>query len=154
MRELSDQPPKVEATDPDEAVADLPTTLDEYYQGQSAGPETLPPGLDGALRAIFEDLGAPEDGTTDAQRQPAARLIRRMKNELAAVVFRWTGHFPERTRPLVEHLAQRAEALRQVYPADREENVVVAITSLVTALSMNFVVRGTYFASAHDAKSD
>ena len=37
-----------------------------------------------------------------------------------ADVFRWTGHFPERTRSLLRHLAERADALQQVYPRDAE----------------------------------
>ena len=62
-----------------------------------------------------------------------------------ADVFRWTGHFPEKTRSLVRDLAKRAEALKQVYPRDAEDEAVVAVTTLVTSLAMNFVHRGAYF---------
>ena len=48
-----------------------------------------------------------------------------------ANVFRWTGHFPEKTRSLVRHLAKRAEALKQVYPREAEDEAVVAVTTLV-----------------------
>jgi hypothetical protein len=51
---------------------------------------------------------------------PAAPLIRRLEPELLANVFRWTGHFPERTRVLVRYLADRAEQLRQGYALTRE----------------------------------
>ncbi|HTK73852.1 MAG TPA: hypothetical protein VL371_01270 [Gemmataceae bacterium] len=145
MKELGDQPPLVEDIELDEDVGALSTTLEEYY-GHPTAEVAMPPGLDGALQAIFEDVGAPEGGTSDAPRKSAAELIHRLRNELAAVVFRWTGHFPERTRPLLAYLAKRAEELHQVYPADREERVVIALTSLVTALAMNHVVRGSYFA--------
>ena len=37
-----------------------------------------------------------------------------------ANVFRWTGHFPERTRLLLRYLAERAAQLQQGYAADRE----------------------------------
>jgi hypothetical protein len=144
MGELADRPPLTQDAELDEDVGELNTTLDEFYTNPSA-PEAMPPGLDGALQAIFEDFGVPEDPTTGAPRRPAAALIRRLRNELSATVYRWTGHFPERTRPLVNYLAQRAEELQQVYPADREEKVVVAVTSLVTALAMNHVTRGSYF---------
>jgi G3E family GTPase len=100
--------------------------------------------LDGALTAIFEDLGLPEDTSIDASRKPAATLIKKMERDLVANVYRWTGHFPERTRPLVRYLAQKAEELKQVYPADRENAAATAITTLVTALAMNHVHRGTY----------
>jgi hypothetical protein len=106
--------------------------------------EPLPPGLDGSLRSIFEDLGEPEDLTTTAPRLPAADLIRRLELDLVANVYRWTGHFPERTRPLLHHLAERAEQLQQVYPADRETQAATAITTLVTALAMNHVLHGSY----------
>src|SRR5581483_3292065 len=131
MKELGERPPVVTDVDFDEDVGALATTLDEFYHSPAVD-ETMPPGLDGALQAIFEDLGAAEGEA----RRPAAGLIRRLRNELAAVVFRWTGHFPERTRPLLNHLTKRAEELQLAYPADREERAVVGLTSLVTALAM------------------
>jgi hypothetical protein len=139
LKELADRPPLVSAIELDEDVGAITTTLDEFY-GTTSGSDDMPPGLDGALQSIFEDLG------DNGPRESAAALIRRLKNELAAAVYRWTGHFPERTRPLLDHLARRAEALQQAYPANREERVIVALTSLVTALAMNHVTRGSYFA--------
>jgi hypothetical protein len=62
-----------------------------------------------------------------------------------ATVFRWTGHFPEKTRSLIRDLAKRAETLKQVYPIDAEEEALVGVTTLVTSLAMNFVHRGSYF---------
>jgi hypothetical protein len=59
-------------------------------------------------------------------------------------VYRWTGHFPERTKTLVRQLAIRAEELQQVYPEDQEARLQVALTTFVTALAMNHVHRGTY----------
>jgi hypothetical protein len=145
MKELADRPPLVTAVELDEDVGAITGTLDELY-GPSAESGELPPGLDGALQSIFEDLEAPGSGAAEIPRRPAAALIRRLKNELAGVVFRWTGHFPERTRPLLAALARRAEELHLAYPDDREEHAVVALTSLVTALAMNYVTRGSYFA--------
>ena len=76
--------------------------------------------MDGDLRAIFDDLNEAEDGAAHETR-PAAELIRRHERQLMATVFRWTGHFPEKTRSLVRNLAKRAEALKQVYPRDAED---------------------------------
>ncbi len=103
-----------------------------------------PPGLDGAIRAIFEDLSG--DGQTEqvASLSPAAALIRRLEPDLLANVFRWTGHFPERTRVLIRYLAERAEHLRQGYVPGREAAATVAVTTLVTGLAMNHVQRGSY----------
>jgi hypothetical protein len=71
-----------------------------------------------------------------------------------ANVFRWTGHFPEKTRSLVRDLAKRAEALKQVYALEAEHEAVVAVTTLVTSLAMNFVHRGSYFPEAAPASPE
>jgi hypothetical protein len=138
---LRDREPLVTDADLDEDVGEISYTLEQYYRGFEAGGD-LPPGMDGALRAIFEDLGRPEDLSTDAPRRPAAELIERLGRILPADVYRWTGHFPERTRRLLTDLAGRAAALDQVYPADREIPAVIALTTLVTALAMNEVQGG------------
>jgi hypothetical protein len=62
-----------------------------------------------------------------------------------ADVFRWTGHFPERTRSLMRHLAQRADALQQTYPRSAEVEAVISVTVFVTSLAMNHIHRGSYF---------
>jgi hypothetical protein len=61
-----------------------------------------------------------------------------------ANIFRWTGHFPERTRALLRYLADRAAQLDQGYPASREDSAIMALTTLVTGLAMNHVQRGSY----------
>ena len=71
--------------------------------------------------------------------------MRRLERDLMAAVFRWTGHFPEKTRTLIRDLAKRAEALKQVYPVSAEDDAIVSVTALVTSLAMNFVHRGAYF---------
>jgi hypothetical protein len=143
MAELRQREPVVTASDADEDVGTLPYTLDQFYQRQTPGNGEMPPGLAGALRAIFEEFGDP-DQPSMAQRLPAADLIRRLERELMANVFRWTGHFPEHTRTLVRHLAELADKLEQVYPTDREQQAAVAVTTLVTALAMNHVHGGSY----------
>jgi hypothetical protein len=146
MAALADREPLVTDDELDEDVGEIQYSLEHYYGKYygSAPQEDLPPGLDGALRSIFEDLGRWEDLSTDAPRQPASDLIRRLARDLPADVYRWTGHFPERTRVILEGLARRAEELRQVYPADREMPAVMGITTLVTALAMNHVHTGKY----------
>jgi hypothetical protein len=143
MAALRDRDPVVTAADLDEDVGELTDSLEQFYGRQEDGAAEFPPGLDGALRAIFEDLGEPE-GASGAPRKPAALLIRRLERELMANVYRWTGHFPERTRQLLRHLAARAEGLRQVYPEGQELHAALALTTLVTALAMNHVRHGSY----------
>ncbi|HYH46517.1 MAG TPA: putative zinc-binding metallopeptidase, partial [Thermoanaerobaculia bacterium] len=151
MAELAGCTPPVTADDLDEDVGEIAATLDEFYGGGAEGTNSpqgsdgeLPPGLDGALRAIFEDLGRPEESPEEVTRRPAAALIQRLVRTLPAEVFRWTGHFPERTRALLFGMVARAEELAQVYPEDREGEAVLGITVLVTALACNHVHRGHY----------
>jgi hypothetical protein len=144
MAELREQEPLVKAEDRDQDVGELSYSLHDYYTSLRPGADDPPPGLEGALTAIFDDLDLPDGGSSQTPSKPASALIRRMERDLVDNVFRWTGHFPERTRPLVRHLAEKADELKQVYPANRERDVAVAITTLVTALAMNHVHRGTY----------
>jgi hypothetical protein len=143
MSALRDRDPLVVDEELDEDVGEIQYTLEQYY-GSSTSGDDLPPGLDGALRSIFEDVGRWEDLSTDAPRRPAAELIHRLGRDLPADVYRWTGHFPERTRLLLQQLARRADDLKQVYPADREVPMIIALTTLVTALAMNHVSTGRY----------
>ncbi|MHB8973460.1 MAG: putative zinc-binding metallopeptidase [Pirellulaceae bacterium] len=145
MGDLITRDPEVTATERDEDVGELTTSLEQIYltEGDDEA-ERFPPSLDGALQAIFENVG-PTDKAVSTPRLPAAVLIRRVEQDLMANVYRWTGHFPERTRSLLRYLAARAEQLRQVYPADRESSALIALATLVTGLAMNHVLRGSYY---------
>ncbi len=144
MIDLADREPIITADDLDVDVSELTDSVDQFYRTSDADAEPFPPGLDGALRAIFEDLGIPESLPADSPRKPASALIARLEPDLGAAVHRWTGHFPERTRPLLRHLAERADRLGQVYPTDHEPEAIVGFTTLVTALAMNHVIKGSY----------
>jgi hypothetical protein len=146
MARLAERDPPVTATELDEDVGELAYSLREYYKNQPA--ENEPPasaGLDGDLRAIFDEIAPPADAAAAKETRPAAALIRKLERPLMADVFRWTGHFPEKTRSLMRHLAQRAEALQQVYPREAETEATIGVTILVTSLAMNYVHRGGYF---------
>jgi Putative zinc-binding metallo-peptidase len=147
LAELGDREPLVTADDLDAEVSEIATPLDDFYRGLEPAADELPPGLDGALRSLFGDLlanAATSGAAAPAERRPAAELIRGLGRHLPAEVYRWTGHFPERTRRLLEQLAARADELRQVYPAALEHEAVVALTTFVTALAMNYVHGGSY----------
>ena len=144
MASIRDRDPVVTAADLDEDVADIEYSLGHYYRDHPAGQADTPPGLDGALLAIFEDVGPDSGLSLDGPLAPADQLIRRLEPELMANVFRWTGHFPERTRVLLRYLADRAGQLQQGYARTRETAAIVALTTLVTGLAMNYVQRGSY----------
>jgi hypothetical protein len=135
--------PVVTAAELDDDVSGIQYSLEQYYQDLGAETESGAAGLDGDLRTIFDDLQ--ESANAEAEILPAADLIRSHERQLMAAVFRWTGHFPEKTRSLVRGLAKRAEALKQVYPRGAEDEAIVALTTLVASLAMNFVHRGAYF---------
>ena len=144
MAAIRERDPVVTDADLDEDVGQIEYSIDQYYLDAAASASELPPGLDGALRAIFEDLGGDEGMSLEEPLAPASALIRRLEPELMANVFRWTGHFPERTRVLLRYLAERAAQLQQGYATTRETTAIVGITTLVTGLAMNYVQRGSY----------
>jgi hypothetical protein len=144
MALVRDRDPVVTDADLDEDVAEIEYSLGHYYRDDPSAHGEMPPGLDGALLAIFEDLGPDGGRSPDEPLAPAAALIRRLEPELMANVFRWTGHFPERTRVLLRFLGERAGQLQQGYAPSRETTAIVAFTTLVTGLAMNHVQRGSY----------
>ncbi|HEY8519259.1 MAG TPA: putative zinc-binding metallopeptidase [Gammaproteobacteria bacterium] len=146
LQELAGRDPLVTSAEHDEDVVELDYSLADYYRRNAAPAEAGAAGIDGDLRAIFDDLSETVEGA--AETRPAAELIRRLERQLMADVFRWTGHFPEKTRALVRELARRAEALRQVYPRAAETQAIMGVTTLVTSLAMNYVHRGAYFPEA------
>ena len=137
MAALAEVDPPVTADDLEEDVSTLAATVEEFYAQEAVEADPWPPGLDVALRSIFEDH-------KEASAAPASALIARLERDLAADIYRWTGHFPERTRALVRYLARRARELGLVYPEAREASTIVALTTLVTTLAMNRVHRGSY----------
>jgi hypothetical protein len=128
MAQLKDSDPPVTETELDEDVGALTTTLDQYYGSPSAVEADLWRGLDGALRVVFEKGG-----------RPASELAHRVERDLLACFYRWTGHFPERTRELLRQVAKRADALGLSYLAQRETETAVALATLVKSLAMNHV---------------
>ena len=147
LAEIGDRAPEVTADDLDEDVDELDYSLEHYYRTGSGQVDALElPGLDGALVAAFEDLRARDDTPAGAAMRPAGALLLALETELVASVFKWTGHFPERTRRLLRHLAIRAEALSIAYPATHERAAITAVVTFVTSLAMSHVHRGSYLA--------
>lgn len=152
MAEFRNLDPLVTSVTPDDPVAELTVSVDEYYQELSAGPKELPQGIDGALRTVFPNEApapaaesAPDNGGQSVRTDPpASGLIRRRERELMRAIYRWTGHFPESTRELLRHLARRADELGLTYEEAKEGEEIVALTTLVTALAMNHVYTGRY----------
>jgi hypothetical protein len=143
IRRIGSQPPIIDNLDVDDRADTLPQSVEEYYHATALAPEKLPAGLDGALRTMFDDFATLPP---NIQARPASELMRRLERPLMASVFRWTGHFPERTRDLLRYLANRADRLRQVYDPSRETDVALEISVLITSLAATYVRKGSYLA--------
>ena len=96
------------------------------------------------LNELLEPAGHDASADGDGLKEQVKAAMNRLERDLMTNVYRWTGHFPERTRTLVRHLARRAEELGQVYAADREAQAIIGVTTLVTALAMNHVYGRNY----------
>lgn len=145
LQDCRDRDPLITVVDRDEDVADLHYSLEHYYGSIPTSVIEFPPGLDGALHTIFEAADSNESSSISRPgRRKASELILRSGRELAANIYRWTGHFPERTQLLLNHLARRADQSDLVYAEDQEKATSVALTTFLTALAMNYVYRGSY----------
>lgn len=140
MSRLRDREPLVVEEELDEDVGAIGSSLDDFYQEHAPPGGDVPPEIDDALQTIFGDLPAAVDPSAQ-EPHAAAVLIRRLEHPLAAEVFRWTAYFPEHSRVLLRRLADRAESLRLVYPAEREADATVALTAFVTALALSSMKR-------------
>src|SRR5579884_1080648 len=140
MNILRDREPLVVEEELDEDVADIGSSIDDFYQEHAPPGGDVPPEVDDALQTIFGDLPAAVDPSAQ-ERHSAAVLIRRLEHTLATEVYRWTAYFPEHTRVLIRRLAERAESMHLVYPAEREADATVALTAFVTALALSSLGR-------------
>jgi hypothetical protein len=139
LSELRDRDPPITETDADEDVDELVLSLDEYYRSTESGDPAPGAGFDAVLRSIFQDrLDSTDETKTDSH--AGAELIRQLQLDIPAEVYRWTGYFPERTRLLLRHLAERAERLKQVYSEKRRTEIVIALTTFITSLAMSHVL--------------
>ena len=141
---VAERDPVVTDEELDEDVGEIGYSIEHLYRHLGERDLQFPPDLDGSLRAIFEELEQRPARNPEAPALAAAALINRLEGDLMGNVYRWTGHFPERTRILIRHLAERAAAMRLKYSVGDETSVTVAITTIITALAMNYVHRGSY----------
>ena len=138
MSEVNEREPVVTATELDEDVATISASLEQFYGDAGSAMSERPLGLDQMLATIFTDK------EPTGVRLAASDLIRRIERDLPGSVYQWTGHLPERTKWLLDHLAERADVRALTYRLDQEQELTIALTSLVTALAMNWLQSGKY----------
>ncbi len=145
MKDVIDREPVITNVALHEDVASLSVSLEQFYRdahgvngGAAERPAVPEIALEGMLASMFADT------EQAAVRAPASTLIRRLERDVPASVYQWTGHLPERTRWLIEFLAERADAAELTYRVQQEKELTIALTSLVTALAMNYLQSGKY----------
>lgn len=138
--EVKTSDPESLTEDLDEPVANLPYSVEQYYEALTDNIEAVPADLDSLLSSVF-----PPPQAGEACRD-AATLILKLETALLDQVFIWTGHFPERTRALVRQMALHAQSLSLRYAEDDEPAAIVGLTTLICALAMNHVFGGSYYA--------
>ena len=79
LARLGDTEPVVTAADLDEDVRELAYSLHDYYRNLRDDSVTGAPGLDGDLRAIFDDLAPAKRQIAGQEIRPAAELIRTLE---------------------------------------------------------------------------
>jgi hypothetical protein len=143
LADLAGKSPLITSVETDSAVETMTHSLKDYYLPSLVGDDALPSGLDGSLRAIFGSRPA-NSGSDPSIDRMASSFLRSIEAELLADIYRWTGHFPERTRVLLRHMASRADELDLWCERGAEIKTAVAVATVLTALAMNHVLRGSY----------
>jgi hypothetical protein len=138
MKDVLGRDPVTTAAELDDDVSNLSVSLDQFYHAGMGAPSESPQGLEQMLGSLFAD------NDPGGVRLAASDLVRRVERDLPASVFQWTGHMPERTRWLLNTLAERADAMSLTYRVDQEQALTIALTSLVTALAMTWLQSGKY----------
>lgn len=142
MKDVIDREPVNTNVALHEDVESLSVSLEQFYR-DAHGPLAERPAITGnALEGMLASMFG--DTEQAAVRAPASALIRRLERDVPASVYQWTGHLPERTRWLIEFLAERADAAELTYRVQQENPLTIALTSLVTALAMNYLQSGKY----------
>lgn len=149
MTDLGPTEPLEVAIDADEEVGDVEHPVESFYQAPEEAPAEWAGIFDGYAAGIFPTEVA--DGVSVV---PASAVIKAIEIPAVVSLFRWTSHFPERTRTLLGLLAARADALHLVCRVDEETDATVEVITLVTALAMNFVIHGHYFPGGDGDRAD
>lgn len=141
VREMASSVPLVTAVECDEDAAELEWTVGDFYKSSETSEPALPDGLDSMLRESVADCA--DDDAIDSTSVDS--LIERLRFDLCAGVFQWTGFAPDRVDRLLSRLREAARALDLKYRTEREPTVVSALTAMITAIAMKFVMGGTHF---------
>jgi len=120
---------------PDVTVDDMTLTLAEFYERmleEEVAPEDV--AVDADLIDIFEARG--EDGAGD--------FVREHRKLILDKVTYWTGVRRPLAKKLLESIEERLRTLELKVDRKRETELVAELSSYMTALAMNYLLRGKF----------
>lgn len=132
MRELSTlSPAGPEPSDDDLPVEAMHYTIAEHY---AASDDRVPLEDDRQFDVDLRQIFAGSDGATNAE--PAKWFIHRHYREIVSRIAYWTSEPPSVVRSLVDHIAERADALA-LRVSGLEASTLIELTAFGTAVVMN-----------------
>jgi hypothetical protein len=138
MKRVGRTPPLVTA-DYDEQE-DLRYSLSEHFERFGYTRTEVPAYFDGDLKELFARTRS--EAGEDAE--PASQLITDQRRPLTASISYWTGLSEQVIRSLLEHLAERAQALDLWLPRAERPRFIAELATYVTALCMNRLYKGDF----------
>jgi hypothetical protein len=140
IKRLGRTPQLVQLAERDLDVEDMEeTVLDHYRQRQleERVELSLREHLDQDLLGLFEP--------PDSAPASAETLVRAERQSLIQSVAQYSGVGAPVVRALVDHISERASALRLTIHLDKTREYLTKLTSLVTALAMNYLYTDRFF---------
>ena len=136
---LGQREPTVTDAEMETDVSEIEDTVGDYFADELPAIR-LPGSVDNDLRALL----SPHTNAVAGTREPAAPFLHRHRDHLAASVYRWTGVYPERIRPILNELERRAAHLDLTYLAMEREEVLADLACFMTTLAMNYMQRKSF----------
>lgn len=139
IAQVGDRDPLVTDAELDTDVSEIEDTVADFFEDELPA-ISLPASVDADLRILL----SPHTLGAAGSREPAAPFLHRHRDHLAASVYRWTGVYPERVQPILNHLERRAADLNLTFLASEREEVVADLACFITTLAMNYVQRKAF----------
>jgi hypothetical protein len=138
VREVGRTRPRVEVSY--DSSAELSYSMAEYYRRLAHERVEVPAYFDGDLKELFR-YGQPSAGAATIR---ASDFLGAQRRAIVANISYWTGLHEGIVRSLVEHFAERCEALELwLFEQDREA-LLVKLTAYATTLCMNRLYKGDF----------
>ena len=137
---LGKTPPIVQIDSKDMAVDEMEETVLDHYRQRALSEKVdfqLRDQLDQELLNLFEPPGAAA--------AKAETLIRAERQSLIQAVTHYSGVSRPVVRSLVDHLVERATSLALTVHLDKTRDYLTRLTSLLTALAMNYLYTDRFF---------